>query len=213
MQNFSLDLETAHQLLENILEARRHSSCPFFPRQEENFRNHCLSVAYIAEQIATTSGRLNPQQAYVLGLLHDCGRISDEKTDGTFHGLTGYDYLCQAGHPQAAQIAFSHCFYDPQLNLSMYRLKAQDYVRCRELLKELDFGEYDYLIQLADILNDCGQSCTIEYRFASVARRHPIGAEAVELSIKKFRELKAYFDNLCKTDIYSLLQIDEQMSV
>lgn len=207
------ELEKAQNLLDTVLQVRRESACPFSSEVEEKFKNHCLSVAYISEKIASAVRNLNPEKAYVLGLLHDAGRISDEKTEGTFHGLTGFDYLIKNNMPSAARIAFTHCFYEPQLNLSMYRMKPQDYVRSRELLKQISFDDYDYLIQLADILNDCGRQCTIEYRFNSVAKRHNLNNEIVKMSVSRLNELKKYFDEKCRCDIYDLLQIDQKISV
>ncbi len=207
------ETEKAKALLNNVLETRRHSSCPFSPELEQMFYGHCLSVAYISEKIASAARNLNPEKSYILGLLHDAGRIKDEKNEGTFHGLTGFDYLIKNNMPDAARIAFTHCFYEPRLNLSMYRMKPQDYVRSRELLKTMSFNDYDYLVQLADILNDCGRQCTIEYRFDSVAKRHNLNNEIVSASVRRLNELKSYFDEKCNCDIYDLLEIDQKISV
>lgn len=35
---------------------------------------HSLTAAHCAEKIATACGDMNPQKAYILGLLHDIGR-------------------------------------------------------------------------------------------------------------------------------------------
>ncbi len=207
------EVEKAKSLLNNVIETRRLSSCPFSQEMEQKFYDHCLSVAFISKKIAQASSNLDPEKSYIYGLLHDAGRIKDERTEGIFHGLTGFDYLVSHNMPDAARIAFTHCFYEPQLNLSMYRMKPQDYVRSRELLKSLSFNDYDYLAQLADILNDCGRQCTIEYRFDSVAKRHNLNDQVVKASIKKMNELKKYFDEKCRCNIYDLLEIEHKISV
>ena len=55
---------------------------------------HVFNVAKIAEHIALHSnGRLNPDTAYCLGLLHDIGRIKDETVTKVPHGIEGCTYL------------------------------------------------------------------------------------------------------------------------
>ena len=49
---------------------------------------HIYNVAKIAEKIAEkTNGALNPNTAYVLGLLHDIGRIKDETVTKVPHSI------------------------------------------------------------------------------------------------------------------------------
>ena len=213
MKNYP-DLITAQKLFDDVIKVRRKSPTPFSPQTEKLYMEHCFSVAEIAAKIAAQTKVLSPAKAYVLGLLHDYGRIKDEQSEKVFHGLVGYDYLNEYGYKEAAKTAFSHCFYDPRLNLSMYRMQPTDYVRCREILKNMPFDDYDFLIQLSDILNDCGQSCTIEYRFDSVSKRHPLNQEVINQSIKRINQLKNYFDKKCQKNVYDLLDIKrEKISV
>ena len=79
---------------------------------------HVFNVAKIAENIARQTGKLNPDIAYVLGLLHDIGRIKDETVTKVPHSIEGYNYLRKIGFPDAAPICITH-------NLSTRTLKPK----------------------------------------------------------------------------------------
>ncbi len=172
-----------------------------------SFVRHSYKVAETAFQIAAYIPEIKQEDAYVLGLLHDCGRIKDEWSEQTFHGLVGYNLLMEKGYPLAARVALSHSFYDLENNFSAYKMKASDLEQVVRLVGGWTFNIYDYLIQLADLLNDCGHLCTIEYRFEHAAQRHNLSEEYVRTSIASTLKLKKYFDAKCGRDVYSMLGI------
>ena len=53
------------------------------------FHNHVYGVALMAEKIAEKLG-LDSEKAYILGLMHDCGKIY-EMYEKRFHGVIGYE--------------------------------------------------------------------------------------------------------------------------
>lgn len=194
-------------LLKEVVSTRQSGEHPFLEAHLQSYIKHCYKVAETAAQISSLLPEINPDDAYVLGLLHDAGRIKDEWSEQTFHGLVGYRFLMDKGYPLAARIALSHSFYDLENNFSAYKMKASDLKEVVGLIGSWVFNDYDYLIQLSDLLNDCGTLCTIEYRFEHAAIRHNLSAEYVQTSIASTLKLKKYFDNKCGQDIYSLLRI------
>ena len=75
--------------------------------------DHCRSAARTARAIATAAQglALDPDVAYVLGLLHDIGRR--EGSHGMRHAPDGYAYLCSLGYEDAARICLTHSFPAP----------------------------------------------------------------------------------------------------
>lgn len=200
--------EQAQKLFEQVIAIRNQQQYPFTGTMEASFRAHCLDVARIAETIAEYCPHLDPDQAYVMGLLHDCGRIKDEINLKLFHGLVGYDYMTDLGYPQLARISLTHCFYCQDFDFSNYPQPKEQLLRCKELLKDIEFDDYDRLIQLADMMNDMGNICTIESRFQSISERYQIPYEKLDWAIRKLTEIKHHFDKLCDKDVYELLNIN-----
>ncbi|WP_293909790.1 HD domain-containing protein [Deinococcus sp.] len=75
---------------------------------------HSVGVARAAELIAQKHLALDPERAYVLGLLHDIGRRGGPNRDR--HILDGYEYLTGLGYADAARIALTHSFVIPELS-------------------------------------------------------------------------------------------------
>ena len=70
--------EQAKKIFEEIIQVPNNSLYPFSENMENNFRKHSQLVGSIAVEIAKKTMYLNSEKAYILGLLHDCGRIKDE---------------------------------------------------------------------------------------------------------------------------------------
>ncbi|MDD2214939.1 MAG: HDOD domain-containing protein, partial [Oscillospiraceae bacterium] len=72
---------------------------------------HSRVAAQCAEKIAaacTGPDSLNPDKAYVLGLLHDIGRRFGVSQFG--HIADGYRFMLQSGYDEAARICLTHSF-------------------------------------------------------------------------------------------------------
>lgn len=197
------DKQTAQKLFEDVISLRNASNCPFVDNQEHTLRKHCHGVALAAEKIAEAAG-LDKNKAYVFGLLHDSGRILDEKTNNVCHSYTGYKYLNKLGYPEIARISLTHSFYDKKIDETLY-LKSPDIPECQKLISGLEYGDYDRLIQLCDQMNNLGEFCTIEERFADISRRYQRPHFKLKPLIDIVNEIKKYFDKKCGKDVYLLL--------
>lgn len=197
----------ARELFNDIISTRNSSDHPFLDDMELTFREHSLAVAYIAQMIASRSGSLNPEDAYIMGLLHDGGRIIDEFAEKRFHGLVGHYYYNQIDYPQLARISLTHTFYIKDFRLEDYPYPRDDLIRCQQLLKDITYNDYDLLIQLADMINDKGQTCTLEYRVDSLVQRYKFPREKFQPMLDRLNEIKAHFDQKCGTDIYTIFGV------
>lgn len=195
----------AREIFENIISSRNSSDHPFTGTMEIEFREHCLNVAYIAQTIAAKTANLNPDIAYVMGLLHDGGKIIDEYAHKRYHGLVGYYLFTEKDQPELARINLTHAFYMKDFKPEDYPFPRDDMLRCQQLLRDIDYDDYDLIIQLSDMLNDMGKTCTLEYRMASVAKRRGIPSEKTHPILARLNIIKNYFDQKCGCDIYKLI--------
>ena len=202
-----LSRDDAKKMLENIISERNSSSHPFRPEWEQEFRAHSAAVAHIAETIAAKTPYLNSEKAYILGLLHDCGKYQDEYACHKFHGLVSYYYMLEKGYPDLARASLTHTFYKKDFELNDYPFPADDLKICRQLLKDIEYNDYDLLLQLADMINDRGENCTIEYRINSACTRRNIDPQKFSWVKDSFNQIKNHFDQQCGCDVYSLFDI------
>ena len=115
---------------------------------------HVFNVAKIAENIARKTGSLNPDTAYILGLLHDIGRIKDETVTHVPHSLEGYNYLRKIGFPDVAPICITHNFIDPDIKAEDYpTYDTKSFETARNFLQKVRYNDYDRLVQLADLFS------------------------------------------------------------
>lgn len=199
--------EEAEKLLEKVIEIRNATLHPFTDKMEITFRAHSRSVAKIAEVLAKKTAYLNPDKAYVCGLLHDCGRLLDEWNEHVFHGLVGYEYMRSLRYDEVARVCLTHNFYSEEFADEDYLQFLEFVPQCRQVLKNITRDDYDDLISVSDMLNDMGKICSFEYRLESVAKRHKTTPEQREHLKKDLYKLKARLDTLCKKDIYQILGI------
>ena len=126
---------------------------------------HVFNVAKIAENIARQTGKLNPDIAYVLGLLHDIGRIKDETVTKVPHSIEGYNYLRKIGFPDAAPICITHNFIDPDIKAEDFpTYDEKSFAFARGFLKKVRYNDYDRLIQLADLFSRGKEILSIRQR-------------------------------------------------
>ena len=167
------------------------------------WEQHSFSVADNAKRIAQKAG-LNPENAYVMGLLHDIGRSAG--VSGIRHIFDGYDYMTALGQPEVARICLTHSFPLPDIRAFNGRMDCtgEQLAFLQDFLSRNPYDDYDRLIQLCDAISLPGGACIVEKRLVDVALRHGV----TELSIEKwkaFLQLKKQFDHKCGCSIYSLL--------
>ena len=133
---------------------------------------HSTNTGIAARNIAEKVPRMDPEKAYIVGLLHDIGRrvgIVDIPT----HVYEGYRYCMEKGWDEAARICMTHSYlrmqdefgYEPE-NEREKAIKAY-IMNCRA-------DDYDRLIQLCDSLAVDYGFVILEKRFVDVTRRYGI---------------------------------------
>lgn len=168
--------------------------------------SHNRVAGQCAKTIAENCDDLNPDTAYVLGLLHDIGRrfgACDLR-----HILLGYTYMAGLGFDDSARICLTHSF--PYKDMEAYNgqndCSDEESSFIRRYLESVAYTDYDLLIQLCDALSYPTGPVFLEKRLVDVVLRKGFN----ELTIPKWKaffSLKEYFDGKTGCDIYSLLGV------
>ena len=170
--------------------------------------DHCRVVARVAETIARKCG-LDVEKAYVLGLLHDIGYAEFRDFKGrTSHILLGYERMINAGYDAVARICLTHSFPLKDINVygggdRYWSLEEEKFVH--DYLNNLEFDDYDKLIQLGDAIGLADGVTLMDKRLLSVLLRHGFGPLTIE-KYKSFFEVKSYFDQKCGENIYNFFK-------
>jgi len=168
------------------------------------WEQHSLAVAENARLIAQKAPGMDPEKAWVMGLMHDIGRRVG--VTGILHIFDGYDYLMELGQPELARISLTHSF--PIKNVKTffgrYDCTEAQLSFLQAFLDTTEYDDYDILIQLCDAISLPNGACIMEKRFIDVALRHGIYDFSLE-KWKAFLGTKAYFDKRCGCSIYMLL--------
>lgn len=160
--------------------------------------NHSRTVAHCAECIAARSG-MDPDKAYVLGLLHDIGRRFGKRHLG--HVSDGYSYMMSLGYDEAAQICLTHSFNGHKIEGytgNFDTTDAETELITRQL-QEARFDDYDRLIQLCDAISGAEGVMDIVDRMSDVRRRYG-GYDPEKWSANL--ALKDYFEQKMGCDLY-----------
>ena len=172
------------------------------------WREHSYAVARAAEKIARAVNqkcgqeKMNPDLAYVYGLLHDIGR--QEGHTYIAHVYDGYHFLLSFGYEKAAQICLTHSFnlkttedYIGKIDISDNQMEE-----IKQLLAAAEYDDYDRLIQLLD--STCGADGTLnlEERMNDVKARYGYYPQG---KWDKNFELKAYFEKLAGREYYEII--------
>jgi len=164
--------------------------------------DHSRNVALCAERIARASG-MDGEKAYVLGLLHDIGRKF-----GIYHMphiYNGYHYMMRLGYPDVARVCVSHSFSTPDFRtyIGKFDVTEEQREELRQLLAQMEFDDYDRLIQLCDALAMAEGVVEIETRMLDVKRRY---GEYPQEKWDNNLWLKGYFEAKCGKDIYEIVK-------
>lgn len=202
MPNGYPDRKTAEQIWESGI-AYRHQHYGLFVH-EHIYRFHSQGVANIAERIAAQTVYLNPEKAYVLGLLHDYGKKNPERKIDYFHGLCGYNEMLELGYPEVARICLTHSFHSHKISDEDTNYPSHWLDQVREVIKDLSFDDYDKLIQICDMFVEEQNIVTYEYRIAGITSRYGMSEEQRQNLLSRVEPIKDYFDQKCGLDIYTL---------
>ena len=147
---------------------------------------HSRHTAIAAHNIAARHPRLDPDDAYILGLLHDIGRRFGRTA--MRHVLDGYLYLESLGYPDAARISLTHSFpiQNAMACAGAWDCTPEELAFVTYSLQQAIYTEYDHLIMICDSITLPGGFCLMEKRLVDVALRHGFN----DWTIRKW---KAYF--------------------
>ncbi len=165
---------------------------------------HSRYAAQAAQAIADHHPRLASDVAYVMGLLHDIGRR--EGVTDVRHAIDGYNFLYEKGYEDVARICITHMFPIPDVKTVDGRWDCTEGEEAfvREYLSEIEFTEYDRLIQLSDAVAMPDGFCLIEKRMVDVAMRYGVG----EYTVRRWKVrlgIQQDFERVIGRSIYHLL--------
>jgi hypothetical protein len=165
---------------------------------------HSRHVAGAAQAIAMHHSELDPDIAYILGLLHDIGRRAGKSE--MRHIIDGYNFLHQQGYEDAAQICMTHSFpmKDVSVAAAKWDCSDEEYRFVVDYLARAEYTTYDALIQLCDCLALPEGPCLLEKRFVDVAMRYGTNEHTLD-KWKTYFELRDRFSREIGRSIYSVL--------
>ena len=133
---------------------------------------HSRYVAYSAEAIAAAVGDMDPEKAYVLGLLHDVGRRAGPGQ--LRHVYQGWKYMSGLGYPDAARVCLSHSYNTGRYEDDMGRcdIPPEQEAELKAALAACVYGDYDRLIQLCDSIAKAEGVVDILERMTDVKTRY-----------------------------------------
>lgn len=171
---------------------------------------HSEHVANAAQIIAKRIEGLNDNRAYIMGLIHDIGRIEGIAQDR--HTIDGYNFLDSKGYRKLARICITHCFPNKNINsnIGIWDCNENELEFIKTFLMNCEYDDYDRLIQLCDCISMEDKYVLIEKRLIDVALRYNLKNQLpLEIPLLKkwqsYLEIKDYFSNLIGDSIYSLL--------
>ena len=165
---------------------------------------HSIHAGLAARYIAERCEDLDPEKAYVLGILHDIGRrvgIVSQK-----HIIEGYRYCMDKGWEDAARICMTHSYMlqDIRTDIGAWDITQDEYDFMDEYIRTVKYDDYDKLYQLCDSLALANGFCILEKRLVDTHRRYGVS----EYTIPRWNaiyDIKAYFEKKTECSIYDLL--------
>lgn len=166
------------------------------------WREHVLHAARAAEGIATRAG-LDPERAWVSGVLHDIGRF--EGVRGMHHIIAGYNLLMEKGEDELARICMTHSFPggDPMSYIGKWDVTEEERAFVLDYISSCEMDDYDRLLQLCDALALSEGICLIEKRLVSVVIRHGVNPH-LQGKWRATMEIREDFEKRMGCSVYSL---------
>lgn len=166
--------------------------------------DHSLQVAMIAERIATHHRELEPEPAFIVGLLHDIGRR--EGVYGMRHVVDGYYFLMAEGYPDAARICLTHSYPIPNVmaGASDWDGTQAEKNLVADYLSRKPYSLYDKLIQLCDSICLPSGPVLMEKRMVDVAMRYGFNDFTIQ-KWEAFFNILEEFNQAMGTSIYAIL--------
>lgn len=205
-------METGREEEESMLPEREEAEKLLADAEQCNpgpWGNHSRVTAKCAEKIAALCEGMDPDKAYIVGLLHDIGRKFGVKHFG--HVYDGYKYMLQLGYDEAARICLTHSFSIQSIDTytGNFDVTKEEQQEIDEALQKLVYDDYDRLIQLCDSIAGADGVMYIEDRMEDVKRRYgSFSQEKWDNNIA----LKKMFEEKIGRDIYEVAGMGEEAS-
>lgn len=166
--------------------------------------DHSIQTANAAQRIASAHPELDPENAYILGLLHDIGRR--EGVHGMRHVIDGYNFMVSEGYPDAARICLTHSYpiQDVEAGSSKWDGTIAERQFITDYLSKIKYTPYDRLIQLCDAICLPSGPVLMEKRLLDVTLRYGPN-DFTTRKWQAFFEIQAEFETTIRKSIYSLL--------
>ena len=164
--------------------------------------NHSRIAEHCAEKIAEACEGMDPEKAYILGLLHDIGRKFGVRHLG--HVSDGYRYMTSLGYDEAARICLTHSFNTMRIDdyIGRFDTSEEEEQLIRTELSKIIPDDYDRLIQLVDAMAGGDRILDVESRMSDVKQRY--GSYPQEKWNTNL-QLKTLFENKTGKNLYDLV--------
>ncbi len=191
-----MKIPTLEQAEELLAEAEQRNPGPWVA--------HSRHAGKAAQAIASKHPELDPDNAYILGLLHDIGRYFGRHA--MRHMLDGYKFMMEKGYDDVARISMTHSFpvQDVYHVGGTWDCTEEEFEFIRKYINGIEFKKYDRLIQLCDGISLSTGPCLLEKRMVDVAMRLGVSQYSVP-RWKAFFEIKEDFEKEIGCSIYTLL--------
>ena len=172
------------------------------------WKEHSHAVAEAAEKLALAVNqncgkeKMNPNLAYIYGLLHDIGR--QEGFCYIAHVYKGYHFMMSFGYKNVARICLTHSFQRQIMDdwFGTVDLPQEKMNEIENLLGAIQYDDYDRMIQLLDSICAADGTKNLELRIADIKSRY--GSYPQGKKDKNFK-LKEYFEKLAGKNIYNVI--------
>ena len=168
---------------------------------------HSYNVANLAEKIAGLC-YMDTNKAYCYGLLHDIGRRNGKMQSR--HIIDGYKFMQSMGYHEEARICLTHTFQYKNIDAIYDSWDCEkedvDFVKC--FLENIEYNDFDRLIQLCDTVSLDSGYCYIEKKMVSSVIKFGFKDTTLQKWNAIF-ELKKYFDEKAGINIYTLFDKEQ----
>ena len=166
---------------------------------KDSWNKHSHAAARVASVLAERLG-LDADMAYAMGLLHDIGRY--DYYSGMNHIVLGYRKMMEENLPEIARICLTHSFSTKEQLKDLELQTAEDLDFVKNYINEVEYDDYDRIVQIADYMAGAHGVTTIERRFCSVLARYDVAEPRKDLLLAY--DLKRSLDKRIGVDIYEL---------
>ena len=187
-------LPTEDEVMRELMAAEKVNPGPWV--------RHSINTGIAAKKIAERIPSMDPQKAYIIGMLHDIGRrvgIVDLPT----HIYEGYKYCMEKGWDEAARVCMTHSYLRMRDEFN-YEPETEQEKAIKSFIMNCEADDYDRLIQLCDSLAADYGFVILEKRFVDVTRRYGIWEEYIRGWETAF-EILEYFEKKMGCPVYDVL--------